>query len=126
MGILAILSVLYSFYLGRIFDRNVISKITRPRSDFKPQVALIMPCKGMERGLEKNIEAVLKQDYPTYEVVVIADTAQDPAFSIARSVLERNPKAKAELHVSKQIPSCSGKVAGLQKEHESTNGRAER
>ena len=58
-----------------------------------------MPCKGMERGLEKNIEAVLKQDYPSYEVVVITDTAQDPAFSIAKSVLERNPKAKAELHV---------------------------
>jgi len=53
----------------------------------------------MERGLEKNIEAVLKQDYPSYEVVVITDTAQDPAFSIAKSVLERNPKAKAELHV---------------------------
>ena len=125
MGILAILSVLYSFYLGRIFDRNVISSITRTRSDFKPRVALIMPCKGMERELEKNIEAVLKQDYPSYEVVVITDTAQDPAYSIAKSVLERNPKARAELQVSKQIPSCSGKVAALLTALDSTNGRAE-
>jgi cellulose synthase/poly-beta-1,6-N-acetylglucosamine synthase-like glycosyltransferase len=79
----------------------------------------------MERGLEKNIEAVLKQDYPSYEVVVITDTAQEPAFSIAKSVFERNPKAKAELHVSKHIPSCSGKVAALLTALDSTNERAD-
>ena len=84
-----------------------------------------MPCKGNELGLEKNIEAVLQQNYPNYEVAVITDTPQDPAFFIAKSVFSRNPKVRAELYISEQIPTCSGKVAALITGISKTNGRAQ-
>lgn len=73
VGILAALASVYSFYLGVVFDRKVSASISKPRSGFTPRVALIMPSKGAESGLEANIEAVLKQDYKTYFTIIVTE-----------------------------------------------------
>lgn len=72
-----------------------------------------MPCKGIEPGLERNIEATLKQTYDNYHVIIVTDTVQDPAYGIAKAVLARHPKTAAHLYTSKGSVTASGKVAAL-------------
>ena len=67
-----------------------------------------MPCKGIEPGLELNIEAMMKQDYANYFGIVVTDTAQDPAYTIANSVIDRNSKAIARTQVSEAHVAASG------------------
>lgn len=86
---------------------------------------MVMPCKGLENGLEENIKAILSQEYPNYEVVLVTDNENDPAYSLARSVIAKNPSANATLFTAEQSPTCSGKVAALLTALKKTQGQAD-
>jgi len=72
-----------------------------------------MPCKGAEPGLGTNIEAMLRQDYSNYFVVVVTDSHKDSAYAIASSILARNSRANAQILVAEPHVRASGKVAAL-------------
>jgi cellulose synthase/poly-beta-1,6-N-acetylglucosamine synthase-like glycosyltransferase len=72
-----------------------------------------MACKGNEDGLARNIEAILKQSYPEYRIIIVTDTVEDPAYSVAKSILDRNIEANAELCISEGHFDASGKIAAL-------------
>ena len=63
--------------------------------------------------MQENIEAVLTQTYPNYRTIVVTDSEQDTAHSIAKVALARHPNADAHLHISKSYGNASGKVAAL-------------
>jgi len=84
-----------------------------------------MPCKGEEPGLERNIEAILKQDYVNYFAAIVTDTEQDPANAIAKSILARSLAADTRIHVAEQHAFASGKVAALLTVLSETRGQAE-
>ncbi|GAB6062215.1 glycosyltransferase [Deferrisoma palaeochoriense] len=46
-----------------------------------PPVTLILPCKGVDPGFEQNVEALLSQNYPDYEVIFTLATRDDPAWA---------------------------------------------
>jgi cellulose synthase/poly-beta-1,6-N-acetylglucosamine synthase-like glycosyltransferase len=72
-----------------------------------------MGCKGVEPGLERNIEAVLNQKYDLFRTIIVADSTEDPAYSIADSVLRRHTRVKAQLCTLTDHRNASGKVAAL-------------
>jgi len=72
-----------------------------------------MPCKGDEPNLEQNIDALLKLNYPSYHVMIVTDSENDPAHRIAEKILRTDKGAKAELLTSTQHPNASGKVSAL-------------
>ena len=72
-----------------------------------------MTCKGSEPGLERNIEAILDQNYAPFHIIIITDSTDDPAYSIASSVLTRYPQATAQLRTSTEHRNAGGKVAAL-------------
>lgn len=111
LGILAILVSAYSLYLGSEFDRKVSLSLARPRRRFRPRTCVIIPCKGNEPGLERNIEAILKQTYGNYHTIIVTDSTQDPAYAVAKSVLARHPNG--QLYTSEPSVAASGKVAAL-------------
>jgi cellulose synthase/poly-beta-1,6-N-acetylglucosamine synthase-like glycosyltransferase len=63
--------------------------------------------------LEENIRAILNQAYEGYHTVIVTDTAEDPAVSVAKSVMAQCPASKVELHTSETYVGASGKVAAL-------------
>ena len=127
MGILAVLAALYSLYLGLVFDRKTSLRASGRRTGFKPRVTVIMPCKGAESNLERNMESILKQDYGNYQTIVVTDSSDDPAWSTAASLLARYPGANLRLCISKPATSttASGKVTALLTAIEQTKGQAE-
>ena len=84
-----------------------------------------MTCKGLENGLERNIEAILSQKYAPFHTIIVTDSTYDPAFSVAKSILTRNTGAAAQLCTSTEHPRASGKVSVLLSALETDNWASE-
>jgi len=52
---------------------------TRPEP-WMPPVSVIVPCKGLDFELERNVEAVFRQVYPFFEVLIVTATDNDAAL----------------------------------------------
>lgn len=54
-------------------------KAAAVRKRFFPRTLVIVPCRGVDRGMEENLKSIGWQDYPNYEVVAVVDSKSDPA-----------------------------------------------
>lgn len=48
---------------------------------FQPAAALIVPVRGLEPELEGNVDALLAQDYPDYQLIFAVAREADPAYA---------------------------------------------
>jgi cellulose synthase/poly-beta-1,6-N-acetylglucosamine synthase-like glycosyltransferase len=55
---------------------------SRALPEFTPFVSVIVPGRGLEPGLHENLQTLLEQDYPRYEVLFAFDAADDPAIQV--------------------------------------------
>ena len=123
LGILATLASLYSLHLGRAYDHQVHAALRISKTGYRPQVCVIMPCKGDDTGLSQNMESVLKQDYQNYHVIMVFDNVNDPAYKIATNLLTKRPRTSVQLCISRQRDTrASGKVSALLTALEMDNG----
>jgi cellulose synthase/poly-beta-1,6-N-acetylglucosamine synthase-like glycosyltransferase len=53
--------------------------------EWTPPVTLIVPVKGQEEGLAENLRSLAAQEYPDYEMLVVARDPEDPALAAAPS-----------------------------------------
>ena len=75
LGIQSLLNgIRYAAYVRR--------ETARALPDYQPFVSVIAPGRGLEEGLQENLQALLEQDYPRYEVLFVFDRADDPAIQI--------------------------------------------
>lgn len=56
-----------------------------------PPVSVILPCKGLDFELEKNVEAVFRQTYPVFEVLIVTATESDAALQPLKRLAARFP-----------------------------------
>jgi ceramide glucosyltransferase len=61
--------------------------------DFPP-VSVLKPVCGLEPMLEQNLESFFQQDYPTFELIFGARTADDPAIAVVNQLRLRYPGVK--------------------------------
>jgi ceramide glucosyltransferase len=67
---------------GLRFARYLQAELKQEYSAFTPFVTVFVPCRGTDDGLRENLLAILAQDYPTFEIVVVSDRAADPALAV--------------------------------------------
>lgn len=72
---------------GLRFAAYARSEAWKPLADFKPYVSVFAPCRGLEGGLEENINALFRQDYSAYEIIFVSDSADDPALGLIRKII---------------------------------------
>jgi len=65
------------YYRGVIRESHRISKGKITLGTAKPPVSIIICAKDQALSLEKNLPAILEQDYPEFQVVVVNDASQD-------------------------------------------------
>lgn len=63
-------------------------------SAFTPPITILKPVKGDEPGLHENLASLAAQDYPSFEICIGAEDADDPALSVARKVKADFPSAR--------------------------------
>jgi cellulose synthase/poly-beta-1,6-N-acetylglucosamine synthase-like glycosyltransferase len=115
--ILVILQIalgLYSLWDGFEWFRMVRGRLASHAGFYAPVAAVICPCKGNEPGLEENLTALTRLDYPQYEIYFSLATSLDPALKIVERV-----KAATErpVHIVIAGPpeDCGEKVQNLRK-----------
>jgi len=64
-----------------------------------PAVSILKPVHGMEAQLERNIESFFQQDYPSFEILIAADTDDDSALEVVRAVSARYPNIPCRIVV---------------------------
>jgi len=69
-----------------------------------PPVSVLKPVHGNEARLKENIESFFRQDYPEYEILFAADTADDAALPIIREVCARYSHIPSRIFVTGDPP----------------------
>lgn len=91
LGGLNLLVGLYSLWGSLRYRAYVRKKTDSAAAARRPSVSLIIPCCGREDGLEENLLALARQDYPHLRLVFVVETFSDPAVPVIERVRENAP-----------------------------------
>ena len=82
---------------------------------FTPPLSLLKPLHGAEPGLEAHLATFFEQDYPEYEILFCARSADDAGLAAARRVATRYPHIPVKfLSTGGQPPYINDKVISLE------------
>jgi ceramide glucosyltransferase len=101
---------------GFRFAAFVRHETLRPLPDFTPFASVIAPCRGLEDGLQENLESLFEQDYPNYEIIFTTDRMEDPALSVVEKTIknyQRSAKVTARVLIAGEAIDCGQKVHNL-------------
>jgi len=90
-GILSLLEALYSLKGGVDYLRLFQKFRAQAPHEFAPPATLILPCKGVDSGLQQNLGAYFELDYPDLQILLVTGDSADPCVPILEKVKERFP-----------------------------------
>lgn len=67
---------------GVRFVRYVQTELLKEYEVYTPFASVFVPCRGLDQGLKENISAIFCQNYPSFEIIFVADRAGDPSLQI--------------------------------------------
>ena len=79
-----------------------------------PPVSVLKPLHGTEPDLDLHLESFFTQQYPVYEILFCAHSADDPGLQVARRVAARYPRIPARFLTSGELSFANAKVASLE------------
>jgi ceramide glucosyltransferase len=95
--------------------RRALAQLTRPPG-FTPPLSLIKPLHGVEPGLEEHLTTFFEQDYPEYEILFCARSADDAGLDLARRVAAKYPRVPVQFLSTEGYPAyINAKVASMEK-----------
>jgi glycosyltransferase involved in cell wall biosynthesis len=112
LGLLALLANLASLRQGLLLRRGVHVGLRMAFGAYAPRAAVLLPVRGMDPGFDENVRALLSQEYPGYRLVVVSDSADDPAALRVREVARERPRVPVEFLVA-DPSGMGGKVNAL-------------
>ncbi|HUL16286.1 MAG TPA: glycosyltransferase family 2 protein [Terriglobales bacterium] len=112
LAILQILAGLYLIYQAMEWRGYARRRMFTDPGFFAPRTAVLCPCKGMEPGLEQNLNSLCEFNHQNYEVFFILASETDPAAGLVKRVASQS-KVKAHLIFAGQPQGCSEKVNNL-------------
>lgn len=101
-----------SFRGGLAFLDYFKQELSKPASDYTPFATVIAPCKGLDEQLAENLNAVLAQNYPAYEVLFVVDDPRDPAVKVIEGISREGAKAVKTI-IAPRASTSSQKVENL-------------
>ncbi len=81
------------------------------KPEFSPHASIIVPCRGLETGLNGNLEALFSQDYPSYEVIFVVQSDDDEALTVIKDL--ENQAVSFHVVVAGEATGCGQKVHNL-------------
>jgi len=105
-----------SLRAGLRFASYVRREAVHPPPDFTPFASVIVPCRGLEEGLQENLAALVEQDYPVYEIVFVTDRVDDPSISLVKEIIGTqgsSVRGSARVVIAGEAVDCGQKVHNL-------------
>jgi cellulose synthase/poly-beta-1,6-N-acetylglucosamine synthase-like glycosyltransferase len=82
--------------------------------DQLPKTAVILCPRGADQTLANCLRSLLNQNYPQYDLKLIIDSQEDPAWKIASDTISKEEATNVEISPLKIIrPNCSLKCSSL-------------
>jgi cellulose synthase/poly-beta-1,6-N-acetylglucosamine synthase-like glycosyltransferase len=78
-----------------------------------PKAAIILAIRGLDPSLERNIRALISQDYPDYRVFVVVDHVEDPAWRIVGRIHANHPDRIQVSTLRDRLVTCSLKCSAM-------------
>ncbi|MEE2706316.1 MAG: glycosyltransferase [Planctomycetota bacterium] len=72
----------------RRYTRNKLREIDASDCAVQDHVTVIVPCKGLDLDLDENLRRLMSQDYPSYDVIFVVDSLDDPACDVIRDLMQ--------------------------------------
>lgn len=98
-------------FWGVLFMRLVWHKPSPLTTTKLPAVSLIVCARNEAVNLQKNLEYLLQQEYPVFEVIVVDDVSQDDTPDILQKLQKRYPHLRVIQLVEKKTLGKKGALA---------------
>jgi ceramide glucosyltransferase len=102
-----------SLFSGLRYASYVRREIAKPLTDFTPFVSVIAPSRGLDPGLEENVSALLKQEYPAFEILFVFDSDVDRALMSIANLQREHPQVNARTVIAGPAVDSGQKVHNL-------------
>ena len=105
-------------FLGLLFvasSRFRRQKVPHIAADYFPAVTLLKPVCGSEPNLRANIASFFDQEYPEFEIIFGARSADDPALAVVDEVRKEYPFVPVKVVISGEPTQANAKICSLQK-----------
>ncbi|MDR2683657.1 MAG: glycosyltransferase [Dysgonamonadaceae bacterium] len=103
----------YGFYLAKpLYYQRAVEKGKIMLHPATPRVSLIIYARNEAQNLEKYLPAILEQDYPQYEVILVDDRSSDDTESILQRTSLRY-KHFYSTYIPQDVKNISGKKLAL-------------
>jgi ceramide glucosyltransferase len=100
---------------GYLRERRQALAQLQARPGFTPPLALLKPLHGAEPGLEAHLKSFFEQDYPEFEILFCARSADDAGLETARRVAAQYPRILAKfLSTGGQPDYINAKAASME------------
>jgi chlorobactene glucosyltransferase len=97
-----ILGILIVYWLHNQYHLDIVVKPTPPAAK-APLISVCVPARNEERNIRASVEAILAQDYPNLEVIVLDDRSTDATPEILRQLAMESDSLLSAL--KEQAPS---------------------
>jgi chlorobactene glucosyltransferase len=81
------------FWLHNQYQMDIVVEPVPPPAN-APLISACIPARNEERNIRACVEAILNQDYPNLEVIVLDDRSTDSTLEILRQLAAQNDKLK--------------------------------
>ncbi|KAK7206417.1 ceramide glucosyltransferase [Myxozyma melibiosi] len=78
-----------------------------------PGISILRPLKGIDTEFEACVSSAFEQAYPTFEILLCVDDAEDPAIPVVREIMARYPSVPSRLFVGAEHCGVNPKVNNL-------------
>ena len=113
LGILSLLEALYSLKGGVEYLRLFQKSRHQSSGDFAPSATLILPFKGVDKGLQENLRAYFELDYPDLQILLVTGDSLDPCVPILERVREEFPAVTSQILFAGKAQQRGKKVHNL-------------
>ncbi|QLE59073.1 glycosyltransferase family 2 protein [Nostoc sp. TCL26-01] len=97
-----------------LFLRCLNSRTNNLPDELLPKTAVLLCLRGADPFLGDCLRSLLKQNYPRYDLKVIVDSQQDPAWQVVRGIIDELDAANVQVsHLRTVRQSCSLKCSSL-------------
>jgi len=79
------------YWLHNQYHLDIVVKPTHPPTS-PPLISICIPARNEERNISACVEAILKQDYPNLEVIVLDDRSTDATLSILAGIASHDSR----------------------------------